>query len=619
MSDRDRTTFSASAKAFLVVGALLVFAASVAISFPRIEARFIEASQEEGNSTLRLVSDAVDQAVGRFQPVPGLIAGDPILVDLLTAKDRSGIAPFVNEKLRQTALSVDASQIYVLDRDGTTLASSNYRDVDSFVGKNFSYRPYFQRSLLGEVATFHALGTTSRERGFFFSAPILDGIDVIGVLTVKMTVESIESAWERAPVEIIVADDNGIAFLSGKPEYRLRSLAPLSEGVLERISATRQFPLSAVSPIPFSANLIGENSVEVTLGSVGEEVRYLSASHPLSLPGWHSIVLTPLEPIRNEAIQSVILWNLSAAALVLGILVLIQRRAQVLERVRVAQTQQILLERRVKERTADLDDANESLRSEISVRREAEDRLRKTQKDLVQAGKLAGLGEMSAALSHEINQPLAAVKSYADNARTYIERNRIGDAAQNIERISEMTDRMAKISQSLRNFARQPGDTLKAVPVHATIEEAIAIVDPKLRQSEAVIQFDPVREEVWALGGRLRLQQVLVNVMTNAIDAMANCADKTIELSVISKEDKVEIGIRDHGHGLSDEKIDHVFEAFFTTKEAGAGMGLGLSISYNIVEDFGGKLSAKNHPGGGAVFTIQLRRTAAAAENLVAE
>jgi two-component system C4-dicarboxylate transport sensor histidine kinase DctB len=585
----------------------LLFLMSLLV-YPQVQASFVKNAQVAAKSTLRLVSGAVDQAIGKYQPIPGLIADDPIFRDLLHQTGNNGIVPFVNEKLRHIAGSVGASDIYIMDPSGTTVAASNYRDEGSFMGNNFAYRPYFQDALAGKATQFHALGTTSGERGFFFSVPILDGISVIGVLALKVTVELFEGAWSGSPLEIIVADPNGVAFLSSHDDYRLRSLAPLSDGVRARIAETRQFPLNAVTPIPFSANVIAPSAVEVTLGEAGSEIHYLAESEPLSLSGWHAIVLTPLGPITSQAIYALIVWNLATGAIALAALALIQRRARIFERIRVEQTQRDLLERMVQERTADLDTANISLRSEVNERKIAEERLRKTQKDLVQAGKLAALGQMSAALSHEINQPLAAVKSYADNAALYIERNRTTEAKANIARISEMADRMANISRHLRNFARRPGDKLNAIPVCEVIREAVALMDPQVRKSGSRISFASGQTEYWVLGGRLRLQQVLVNIMTNAIDAMEGQSQKLMDISIDCAGDTVAIHVRDHGPGLKQDALNQAFEAFFTTKEAGAGMGLGLSISYNIIEDFGGKFTASNHPDGGGVFTVELRR-----------
>ena len=587
--------------------AVLVGLLGVAL-LPRIEAYYIKRAQTEARSTLRLVTDGVDQAVRRLEAIPTLIASDPLMQRLLREPGNSGLVPFANEKLRLTALSLGASDIYVLDTAGTTIAASNYRSPTSFMGRNFSFRPYFQQAVSGEFARFHALGTTSDERGFFYAAPVLAGIEVLGVLAVKITVDDLETAWEESTHEILVADPNGIAFLSSNPTYRMRPLAPLTDGVRSMIARTRQFPIEQLTPIPFSASVVAAGAVEVKLGSFAQEESYLSLSAPLQLPGWHAIVLSPLDPVRRDALYALFVLGLVVFAAGLILAVVLLQRARVQERIRVAQSQRQILERMVRRRTADLDAANQSLRSEIVERKSAEARLRKTQKELVQAGKLAALGQMSAALSHEINQPLAAVKSYADNAAQYLQRNRLSEVADNILRISQMADRMAKISGHLRNFARQPGDKLRDVEIGEVVQEAVEIVAPQLRQTGVTLHLNPSPEPLWVKGGKLRLQQVIVNILSNAMDAVSAADPKEIYITWAAEGDKVQISIRDTGHGIAPLVMDQVFDAFYTTKEAGSGMGLGMSISYNIVEDFGGKLAAQNHPDGGAVFTVVLRR-----------
>ena len=265
-----------------------------------------------------------------------------------------------------------------------------------------------------------------------------------------------------------------------------------------------------------------------------------------------------------------------------------------------------MLEEKVQERTADLDSANASLRDEVAERRNAEEKLRKSQKELIQAGKLAALGQMSAAISHEINQPLTAIKSYADNASEFLMRARIEDADENIRSISKMSDRIADISRHLRTFARQPGDTLAPFNVSETIAEMIKLVGPQLRAHAAHINFDPSPEDVWAIGGKLRLQQVLVNIVNNALDAMQDVPTPVIDIRTMRDGDRVSISLSDHGPGLPSETMDRIFDAFYTTKEAGTGMGLGMSISHNIISDFGGELTAQHHPQGGAIFTVVL-------------
>lgn len=568
---------------------------------------FQKRAQASGQTTLALVAETVNQSVGRFQPIPGLIAGDPALRQMLRQDAATGFAPFINEKLRQVAISIGASEVYVMDQSGLTVASSNYRDKDSFVGRNFSFRPYFKQSLAGKTAFFHALGTTSGERGFFFSAPILDGIEVLGVLAVKMTVGELEQDWADIGHNILIADGNGIVFLTSFEDYKFKALASLEGAVQSRLVETQQFPLERVQALDLSADVIGPQSVQVSIRETDADLRYLAESMPLELAGWHAIVFTPLGPVQVQVLRTMTLGALALSAFLLAGLVVAQRRANVLQRIRIETEQRAMLEDKVRERTADLDAANTSLRGEVAERRSAEERLRKSQKDLVQAGKLAALGQMSAAISHEINQPLAAIKSYADNASNFLSRNRVEDAANNIMSISKMSDRMAEISRHLYNFARQPGDALAAINVPEVIVETIGLVGPQARAHNAEIRFEPVENDMWALGGKLRLQQVLVNIVNNGLEAMTKAQAPVVEIQVEQVDKAVRVLLRDHGPGLPQDSMDQVFDAFYTTKDAGVGMGLGMSISHNIISDFGGSLVAENHPEGGAVFIVTLQ------------
>lgn len=566
-----------------------------------------QTAQSSGQSTLSLVAEAVDQAVGRFKPISGLIAGEPVFRQLLQQDTRAGIVPFTNEKLRQIAISVGASEVYVMDRTGQAIATSNYRDRESFLRRNFSHHPYFARSIAGQSAFFHALDATSGERGFFFSTPILDGIEVIGVLAVRIDLGALEQDWMGTGHEILIADNNGIVFLSSREMYRFRALAPLTEPRRIQIAETRQFPTGRVVPINLSADVIGPQTVQVTMGDPSSNgKRYLASSMPLTLAGWHAIVLTPTGPVQAQVARTVAFGALTVMVLLMTGLVLAQRRANILQRITIEQEQRVMLEEKVQERTADLDSANASLRDEVAERRNAEEKLRKSQKELIQAGKLAALGQMSAAISHEINQPLTAIKSYADNASEFLMRARIEDADENIRSISKMSDRIADISRHLRTFARQPGDTLAPFNVSETIAEMIKLVGPQLRAHAAHINFDPSPEDVWAIGGKLRLQQVLVNIVNNALEAMQDVPTPVIDIRTMRDGDRVSISLRDHGPGLPSETMDRIFDAFYTTKEAGTGMGLGMSISHNIISDFGGELTAQNHPQGGAIFTVVL-------------
>lgn len=585
----------------------LLFA--IFLSFPRVEAYYVNKAQASAADTGRLVTQSIDQTIARYRPLPQLIADDPFLKDLLRQSNNSGLAPFLNEKLRLLAKSVGASDIYLMDRDGLTIAASNYREPNTFLGRNFSYRPYFISALNGEIALFHGFGVTSRERGFFFAAPVLDGIKVIGVMAIKVTASDIEQAWALSDRGIIVSDPNNIVFLTNRTDYRMKSLTSLTVGQLERIADTRQFPMDMITPLASSASLIETGIVELDVGPPIETHAYLSTSAPLSFTGWNAIVLTPFAPIRWTAIAAVAVLALILTLLTLVFIVIHQRRARLLDRMHLVQEQRAVLEEQVSMRTADLDATNVFLRSEIAERKLTETQLRKSQRDLVQAGKLAALGKMSAALSHELNQPLGAMKSYAYNATQFLERGQHAEAGANITHISEMVDRMTKISKHLRGFARRPGDQLKAIPVGRALQDAVDLSGPQMREKGISVSFKPPYPEIYATGGALRLQQVIINLLNNAADAMVDTPCKKINISLLVDNQLVNIEVRDVGPGLDSDAINQVFDAFYTTKDAGVGMGLGLSISYNIVEDFGGSMSVMNHPEGGAVFTVTLKRS----------
>ena len=267
---------------------------------------------------------------------------------------------------------------------------------------------------------------------------------------------------------------------------------------------------------------------------------------------------------------------------------------------------QELLERRVIERTAELNEANTQLVAEVEERKTAEEQLRKTQTELIQAGKLAALGQMSAALSHELNQPLAAVKAYAENAVTFLQRGRPEDAEGNVRHISSLADRMSSIAKHLRNFARRPQEEAKPVSLLTIVDDALALMQPRISETNAVIEFDRPQEDIIVVGGQVRLQHVVVNLISNALDAMLDVETPNIEMQISVSNKRAELTVRDNGSGLSDDVLKLLFDPFFTTKDPGKGLGLGLSISYNIVRDFGGKLSASNHEEGGAEFTVSL-------------
>lgn len=566
---------------------------------------YLDQAATRGETTLRLAVAALTGHMSRFEPLPALIADHDDIVALVADPDNASLRIRANAYLKEINQLLKSSDIYVMLIGGDTIAASNYDAPLSFVGQNFSYRPYYQDAAEGRQGRFFALGTTSLKRGYYFSAPVHVGGEVRGVVVFKVDIEPIEASWKSDEYEIVVTDPEGIIFMSGRPEWLYAGLLPLTQERLDRTAASRRYANATLRELPVRTGVQGAHRM-MNLKAEKSEREYLVVEEPMSEAGWTVSVLLDTSSARSQALTSVL-----AALLLLGLTgllgaVVLQRRARLAERMEMQRTAREELEHRVEERTADLASVNSQLELEVAERRATEVQLRQTQADLIQAGKLAALGQMSAALSHEFNQPLAAVKTYADNATILIDRKRTGEARDNVARILALTDRMASISRHLRNFARKPNERLGPVELDEVVRDTLEIVAWRLKAADASVKIDLRKEPLVVRAGSVRLQQVLVNILSNAADAVEGLENRTIELTGRQSGDSVEIIVRDHGPGVPDAIASRIFDPFFSTKGVGKGLGLGLSISYNIIKDFGGNLSVRNHADGGAVFRIEL-------------
>jgi two-component system C4-dicarboxylate transport sensor histidine kinase DctB len=584
-----------------ILGAAMAIAIALS-SYPALEAWALRRTTSVAEATLRLSADGLRGALDRFKPLPALIAERPILRDLLRDTDNDGLLPYVNEQLRQTAISIGASDVFLMDIAGNTIAASSYRTPLSFIGRSYAFRPYFTQALEGGIGRFFALGTVSGERGYYFAAPVLADTRIIGVIAVKFTVDPFEDAWRDSGANIIVHDLNGIIFLASRADWQFRAMTPLTPGALASIEQTRQYPLDRLVPLVLTPQSAPQDLAIVRIADGESPSDYLSVSERITAAGLTVTLLAPAAEARRQALYFMTFAAVVAMLATAIFIVIRQRRAQLRERLNLQHAVQMELEQRVFDRTSELSTANARLQTEVEERTAAEVQLRQTQAQLIQAGKLAGLGQMSAALSHEINQPLAAVKSYVDNAAAFLDRGFLQEARDNMTRISAMTDRMASISKHLRNFARRPQQATGPLIFNAVVQDAIAVSDVRIKADNASIDYTPPGHEVWVIGGHVRLQQVIVNLISNALDAMSGTPDPVVFVTI----DGTILTVRDTGPGVDPEIADQIFDPFFSTKGPGKGLGLGLSISYNIVHDFGGSLTVANHQLGGAVFTLTL-------------
>ncbi|MDR7125237.1 ATP-binding protein [Pseudotabrizicola sp. 4114] len=546
-------------------------------------ARSLDDTARRGDNVLQLATTALSGELDRFERLPPLIAEQTIVTRLAADPRNPALVMQANDYLRRIQRLLGATDIYLMDTNGLTIAASNYDTDTSFIGGNFAFRPYFYDALTGAAGQFYALGTTSGKRGYYFGAPVRVAGLTAGVLVFKVDLDAIEGTWAGGDYAVLVTDPEGVSFLSSRPDWRFAAMRPLSIAAQASIESTRRY---AGTPIGL-LEIIGEgrhrSSPVLRIAEAQGAREYLQRDMPMDRAGWVVHVLIDTAAARASALTLAFVAMLAFGVLAMVGAVVWQRRLRLDERLQVQAEARADLERRVEERTHEL---------------------RQAQADLVQAGKMAALGQMSAALSHEFNQPLAAARTYADNAGVLMDRGRLAEARGNIDRILSLIDRLTSISRHLRSFARAPGQKLSHVTVAEVVEAAVEIAALRIRAADANLTIDLASDLPQVVAGPVRLQQVLVNILTNAADAVEGLDDRRITLTAEAIGDDVLIRIADSGPGVPEGLVTRIFDPFFSTKGVGKGLGLGLSISYNIVKDFGGDLSVTSGPG--ACFVLRL-------------
>ncbi|MTH76547.1 sensor histidine kinase [Paracoccus aestuariivivens] len=566
---------------------------------------YLTAGLGRASTALRLTVNALQADLARYEVVPQLVGDLDLIHQLAADPENPDLRARTNLWLAEQNLAVQASDIYLILPDGETIAHSTHEGPNSFIGQNFSYRPYFIDAMAGRTARFYGVGTTSGVRGYYFSAPVRDDLGrITAVVAVKIGVERIEASWRGGEYRVLVTDPDGTAFLSSEPSWLYHSLHPLTPERMARSIAVRRYAETPLAEFPNQADTQFDVPMLRLTDRTGPQ-EYIIASELMPDAGWTVHVLLNSAELRSEARLAVLGLILLLTAAGFGALMWRQRRVQTAQRLAIERFAHAELERRVDERTAALAQVNGQLEQEIAERRATEAELRATQASLVQVGKLAALGQMSASLSHEINQPLAAARNYADSAAILIERGDLARARENIGQILLLVDRMAAIGKHLRQAARKPDDVLGAVTLAPLLDETRTIVEARLASSGAVLDCDLPRDLPALRAGPTRLQQVLVNLISNAADAVENAPDRRITLTARAEGDQVAIRVRDRGAGIPEAILPRIFDPFFTTKGVGAGLGLGLSITANIIRDFGGEITCRN-AATGAEFCIRL-------------
>jgi two-component system C4-dicarboxylate transport sensor histidine kinase DctB len=551
---------------------------------------------EQGRRQLELLAPDLQSAMEKYETLPFVLGFQPDLIQALAHPDDAPTIARLNQSLQTIQQQAKVGAIYMMDRTGLTLGASNWDQPLGFVGKNFSYRPYFNEALHGRAGLFYGIGTSTSEAGYFIAQPVYRngtaGGPVAGVVVAKISLADFEQTWRSSEHAIALADRHGVIFLSNQPQWRYRSLQPLSAATTQELAHTQQYMGQTVAPLPAHPGQF--------------------AARPVGRLGWQLMLFPSQARVARAGLQ----WALAAVLLLscaaASWWALHQRRRRLEERKESRQALQQAareLDSRIVERTQQLRETNQDLENKYARLKAAEQMLRSTQNELVQAGKLAMLGQMAAGVTHELNQPLAAIRAFADNARTFLQRGQAAQAEANLGHIGDASARMGAIISQLKGFARKD-EAICAVDMAKPVRASAFMMESEFRRHGVALAIDagaePDAVPLLVAGDPVRIEQVLINLLRNALDAVEDSPERQVCIALARVDDHAEVRISDSGGGIPEQVAAHLFEPFYTTKPSGKGLGLGLAISSSIVQAMNGQLTAHNLPGGGAQFVLRL-------------
>ncbi|EGF33854.1 Transporter [Oxalobacteraceae bacterium IMCC9480] len=547
---------------------------------------------------LQIIALDLQSMLEKFETLPFALSVHPDLTAALLQPADAATVARVNQTLQTVQRQARVAAIYLMDPQGLTIAASNWNDAQNYIGRNFGFRPYFRDAIDGGAGRFYGIGSTTSEPGYFIAQPVLangQGGKPLGVLAVKISLNEFERTWQTSDEPIVLADKDGVVFLGNRPAWQYHSLAPVDAAASEKIKATLQYVGKTITPIaslPAASRKGYDQSVARPVGRLGWQLRLFSA--------------------QSRITRTALLWSGAVALVMLSAMLSLWARHQRRRRLEERQASRQALQQAAEEldlqitlRTGELLQANRDLGDKYARLEHAEQLLRTTQDELVQAGKLAMLGQMAAGVTHELNQPLAAIRAFADNAVTFLERGQPAQASANLAHISAASARMGVIIGQLKGFARKSHGSVALVELTPSVHASALLLQAEFDRLGVVLQLD-IAGPLQITGDAVRLEQVLINLLRNALDAVEEAPQRHVALSVAREGDHALICVRDSGPGIPDDVAAQLFAPFFTTKPSGKGLGLGLAISSSIVQAMRGQLSAHNLPGGGAEFQLRL-------------
>ncbi|MGR5063213.1 sensor histidine kinase [Photobacterium sp. DNB22_13_2] len=552
----------------------------------------------------------IDTQLERYSQLPEVLASDPRLLPPLNPNHKLVATvgdqyQTVSELLEQWAQTLGADTLYLIDMDGTTLASSNWQQPDSFVGQNFSYRPYFQQAAMGHNGQYFALGARSDKRGYYFSAPVTINQQPVGVLTIKVDLSLLADIWQYDDIEYAITDRLGIIFYSSESQWLYHSLTPLSETTKQKIKQSRQYghvDIATLTQAENLASLTQQPIIPFHQSNAASSQTYITAQHDMDKAGWYIFGFTPKTKAFEYMGQVLLLFILIYTLLCIAVHSWWQTYRARIELANLNSR----LEKRVSQRTRRLQETNQQLKITLSQYEHSQAELKQTQDELLQAAKLAMLGELSASINHEINQPLAAIRTYAENCQKLLAKQRYDMVSGNIDEIIQLNQLITDIIARFKVFARKRNfhQASPRTNVADSIRSSLSLMRNALIKHGVIIRAEDFPDNVIINIDAVQFEQVLINLLQNSLQALKDHSEPQVGITLAVHSDQVECRIWDNGPGLNPEQKEQVFSPFYTTKEDG--LGLGMTISKRIIDAYHGTLSVSDHHGGGAEFTLCL-------------
>lgn len=557
---------------------LLLTLAGATLAFWISHAYFRTEELERADARLSLYRSTLEAELMRFSHLTFILARDPFVIE--TAKG-ANTGP-LDERLAKFAERAGIDAIYLMDADGLTRSASNAGMAGSFVGHNYSFRPYFKSALLGVQGRFYGIGATTGIPGYFYADAVVDeAAKVLGVIALKIDLSAFQESWRKADERVLLANADGVVLLASVPEWRYRTLAPLTAEQRVRIADARQFGTKPLDPLDWSptdrqvATIGGETFLHLRSTNLPNDwsIHYFASGEQAVTHGWLAA------------------GGFLLLAALTGLFVQLQRTRKIDAALR-----------RSEEEEAQLRLANRKLATEIKERRAAERQLQRTQAELERAGRLAALGRLAVSVTHELGQPITAMHNHLAAAEMQ------GGSDALTSRLKGLVDRMEGIARQLKFFARNGKEEFEVVDLRDAMQAALDLVASDLKANRVTLAKEWPDGPVELLCNRLRMEQVMTNLMRNALDAMADADRRELSLGIGRSDSEIRFSVADTGHGFGELGFCELSEPFATTRESGQGTGLGLAISSAIVEDHDGWMAAEARPTGGTVIKVGFRR-----------